>query len=198
MVTKWKQTIRDGNKEKQLKLQQQQHQETKVKAQKPSGVGVAAVSGKNVKRASTESDVGDGPSTSQTSSQLKPRTGSISSPATSHQQQIGSRSNSFNVQNTTGLNKTGESSVSAPPKPERPKTIAKAKAKISRPRLTGMLQLGHDVEKYYIKLYTKLFRLYILFCSIFVVVILPTFDLKNLFLLFNLNILNSIFWCINR
>uniref|UniRef100_A0A914MU81 Serine/threonine-protein phosphatase 1 regulatory subunit 10 n=1 Tax=Meloidogyne incognita TaxID=6306 RepID=A0A914MU81_MELIC len=139
MVTKWKQTIRDGNKEKQLKLQQQQHQETKVKAQKPSGVGVAAVSGKNVKRASTESDVGDGPSTSQTSGQLKPRTGSISSAATSHQQQIGSRSNSFNVQNTTtGLNKTGESFVSALPKPERPKTIAKAKAKISRPRLTGL------------------------------------------------------------
>jgi len=80
-----------------------------------------------------------GPSTSQTSSQLKPRTGSISSAATSHQQQIGSRSNSFNVQNTTtGLNKTGESFVSALPKPERPKTIAKAKAKISRPRLTGI------------------------------------------------------------
>lgn len=80
-----------------------------------------------------------GPSTSQTSGQLKPRTGSISSAATSHQQQIGSRSNSFNVQNTTtGLNKTGESFVSALPKPERPKTIAKAKAKISRPRLTGI------------------------------------------------------------
>ncbi|KAL7075677.1 hypothetical protein ACQ4LE_004901 [Meloidogyne hapla] len=138
MVTKWKQTIRDGNKEKQIKLQQQQHLETKVKAQKPSGVGVAAVTGKNIKRTSAESDVGDGPSTSQTSGQLKPRTGSISTAATSHQQQIGSRSNSFNAQKTTGLNKTGESSMSAPPKPERPKTIAKAKAKISRPRLTGL------------------------------------------------------------
>jgi hypothetical protein len=80
------------------------------------------------------------PSTSQIAGQARPRSGSISTSTISYQQLTGARSNSFNTQKTSTSNKTGASSQTIQ-KTERPKTIAKAKAKISRPRLTGIIIL---------------------------------------------------------
>lgn len=77
-----------------------------------------------------------GPSTSQMAAQDRPRSGSISTAAISNQQQLGSRSNSLNSQKIVGLNKTNENSSGITSKP---KTLAKAKAKVSRPRLTGII-----------------------------------------------------------
>ena len=62
------------------------------------------------------------------SAQIRGRTGSGTGTVSSQQQQLGARTSSLG-NNGASKQATGET--------ERPKVVAKAKAKISRPRLTG-------------------------------------------------------------